>query len=329
MDDVYKEACSCDLQTLIILLQSYVHPQFQDGIESTPDPPLSMNKSINFSIVDLNVVAQRRVPEISFPVSVATVHHRQPKKQPKKTYEDSSRGPTRNRGRQQVGRFIHQNPSQDYSRQQHKQHHQQRRPRSGSHSGNQHLLYHSQASGGSISPQSPMHYYSQQQYSDAGSVSGYSYQSQELQQGSPNRQQFLPEDHYNRQQQMFYHYDLQHRHAHQMQSLQQQHETQRRILEQQQAQALAAQSGLIPELTLADHTQDYSVGVPVEGVSFPYPPSPEYTWQQHHRDSYATTISPPTSPVLVPPQIPEGPPLEVYEYPPHEQQNPDVSQEEE
>ena len=309
-------------------MSNHIISQFQDGIESTPDPPLSMNKSINFSIVDLNVVAQPRVPEISFPVSVATVHHRQPKKQyhtPKKTYEESPRGSTRNRGRQQVGRFIHQNPSQDYSRQQqHKHHHhQQRRPRSGSHlsaTGNQHLLYHSQTSGGSISPQSPMHYYSQQQYSDAGSVSGYSYQSQELHQGSPSRQQFLPEDHYNRQQQMFYHYDLQHRHAQQMQSLQQQHEAQRRMLEQQQAQALAAQSGLIPEsFTRADHSQDY-VGVPVEGVSFPYPPpSPEYPWQQQHRDSYAT-ISPPNSP-------PPGPPLDVY--PPHEQQNPDVSQEEE
>ena len=289
--------------------------------------------------MDLNIVAQAKLPDETplFPVSVATVHHKHKKQNQhqhhtQKGFEDSSRVPTNRAGRP-VGHFIHQKHKQEsYHRQyqHHQQPHQQsRRPRSNSHlsAGSQYFVPASPQS----SFQSPQMY--QQQYSDTGSV--YSYQSQQSpHQGTPGSpvHQFLPEDHYKRQQQMVYQYGgLQQRHAEQMQYLQQQHETQRRILEQQQAQAVAAHSALIPgDLNRAechDSTGEYSIPqapvptmvVPVgQSVSPPpsmlqHPSSPDYygimgNFQgeggQLARGITPPPMSPPSGPQEGPPQHP-------------------------
>lgn len=268
---------------------------YPDGIESTPNPPLSMNRGLNFSLVDLNIVATAKIPdEPAFPVPVATVHHK-PQKQHQhqhqhyhhhapKHFEGPSggRGTPRNRSRSHGHYTHHQNKKKDDW--QYRQH--QHRPRSGSHnmgaSGGQYLLQHQQQqSGGSASPPAfvpQMHY---QQYTDASSV--YSYPSQQGDQsgGSPHRQ-FLPNDHYKRQQHILYQqYELQQRHAHQMHMLQQQQETQRRMLEQQQQQI---HSSLIPDLSRVESHEsggEYNVHTPVAGMGPPslqlpgsFPPTP-------------------------------------------------------
>lgn len=284
---------------------------YPDGIESTPDPPLSMNKQLNFSLVDLNIVAQAKIPdEPVFPV--ATVHHKHKKQHynyTPKQFGESSSG-ARNRGRPQGHYIHHQRQKQDpyyrgstqYQHQQHQHHHHhQRRPRSGSHmsaGSNQYQLQHQHSVGSASPPQqsfpSPTMHYQAQQYSDAGSV--YSYQSS--QQDSPNRQ-YLPEDHYKRQQQhqMMYHYDLQQRHAEQMQVLHQQHNEQRRMLASRQAEAVAAHSALIPDNIRTDaHSPEYSVEYNSPGAGtfggqfsstasneYPYaipPVSPEHSYHQ-------------------------------------------------
>ena len=298
-----------------------------------------MNPNLNFSLVDLNIVAQSKLPDETplFPVSVATVHHKHKKQNQHqhhtpKGFEDSPSRVPKNRAGRPVGHFIHQKQKQEpYHRQyqHHQQPHQQsRRPRSNSHmsAGSQYFVPASPQS----SFQSPQMY---QQYSDTGSV--YSYQSQQSP-GSPVHHQFLPEDHYKRQQQMVYQYGgLQQRHAEQMQYLQQQHETQRRILEQQQPQAVAAHSGLIPgDLHRADShdsTGEYSIPqtpvptmvVPV-GQSFSPPPpmlqhpaSPDYPYGstmisnfqggegvQQARGITPPPMSPPQGPQAAPPHHP-------------------------
>eukprot|EP01083_Nonionella_stella_P074040 200631_1 len=240
---------------------------YPDGIESTPNPPSSMNQDLNFSLVDLNIIAHSKLPgETSFPVPVANVHHKLQKHQhqhPPKHFEDSpGRGGQRNRSRSQGGggggggQYSHQKKKKDDWQYHNRGGQHQRRPRSGSHnkgpsSSNQYLLQHQQSGGSASSPtfvpqQPQMHY---QQYSDANSV--YSHPDQ--QGGSPHRQQqqFLSNDHYKRQQHILYQqYELQQRHAHQMQMLQQQQDAQRRMLEQQQ-QHISGTSP-IPDLNRAD-----------------------------------------------------------------------------
>mmetsp|Transcript_3454 Transcript_3454/g.7191 ORF Transcript_3454/g.7191 Transcript_3454/m.7191 type:complete len:694 (+) Transcript_3454:11-2092(+) len=184
---------------------------YPDGIQSTPPPPASMNRELNFSLVDLNIIAMTKVPnEPVFPMPVATVHHKHPKQQQQHSmqhhlspkhhhFDDSpSRGGTpRNRSRSHggggLGHYpIHQNAHQkkkkdDWQQQQQQpsmSHHrggaQQHRPRSGSHgiSGSQYLLPH-QTRGGSSSPPlafvpPQMHYPAPSQYND-GTGRSYSY----------------------------------------------------------------------------------------------------------------------------------------------------------
>jgi len=264
---------------------------YPDGIESTPNPPSVVNQDLNFSLVDLNIVATTKMPdEPAFPMPVAMVHHKHKKQHqhaPKHLEESSSRGSPRNRrGSQGGGHFFHQKKNRDdwqYHRQQqqHQHHHrqQQRRPRSGSHMSSPGGHYQHQQSGGSASPPQnfpvpQMHY---QQYSDAGSVYSYPSQQQGPQQaGSPHRK-FLPAGHHYRQQQIIYQqYELQQRHAHQMALLQQQHESQmallqqqdpqRRMLEQQQQQ-IAARSSLIPDLRRVESQES-------GGGEYPIPHTP-------------------------------------------------------
>mmetsp|Transcript_23479 Transcript_23479/g.50871 ORF Transcript_23479/g.50871 Transcript_23479/m.50871 type:complete len:565 (+) Transcript_23479:129-1823(+) len=224
---------------------------YPDGIESTPNPPSSMNQELNFSLVDLNIVARTKMPdEPQFPMPVANVHHK-PQKQhqhAQKNFDESpSRGTPRNRNRSQGGHYSHQRKKKD-DWQYNRQHQQQRRPRSDSHNshnmnapaGGQYLLPHQQSGGSPSPPQSfpvpqQMHY---PQYNDASSAYSYpQYQQQDQQGGSPHRQ-FLPEDHYKRQQHIFQQqHEMQQMHAHQMNMLlQQQQQTQRMMLEQQQQQ---------------------------------------------------------------------------------------------
>ncbi|KAL7553664.1 hypothetical protein ACHAWF_016974 [Thalassiosira exigua] len=250
----------------------------QDGIESTPNPPSTMNQELNFSVVDLNIIARTKVPdEPVFPMPIATVHHKlqKPKQlNPNPKNFDDSPGTPRNRGRSHGGgNYSHQKKKKDDWQYHHQR--QQHHPLGGSQNVN--TSHHHQRGAGSPSsptfaPQPQMHY---QQYSDTNSV--YSYPSQQGgdQQagGSPHRQ-FLPDDHYKRQQQILYQqFELQQRHAHQMHMLQQQQESQRRMLEQQQQQV--AQSSLIPELNRAESHEsagDYPAHTPVRGMG-PPPPS--------------------------------------------------------
>mmetsp|Transcript_26832 Transcript_26832/g.56661 ORF Transcript_26832/g.56661 Transcript_26832/m.56661 type:complete len:377 (-) Transcript_26832:179-1309(-) len=264
---------------------------YPDGIESTPPPPSMLNQELNFSLVDLNIVAMTKMPsEPAFPVPVATVHHKTQKQpqHPQKHFDDSpSRGGNpRNRARLQQqgggGYYSHQKKKKD-DWQHHRQH--PHRPRSGSHNmspatGNQYLLQHQQ-SGGSASPPAFFPQMQYQQYSDANSV--YSYpppQGDQPASPHPPHRQFLPNDHYTRQRHILYQqYELQQRHAHQMQALQQQQESQRKWLQQQQQQA---HSSLIPDLNRVG-SQESGGDYPSQGMGPPsslqlgpgsFPPTP-------------------------------------------------------
>lgn len=95
-------------------------------------------------------------------------------------------------------------------------------------------LYHTRGSDPSIAGGLPSHMHYSQYGSGASVDTTYSNQYLSPDHGGPHRQ-FLPNDHYKRQQELLYQqYELQQRHAHQMHMLQQQQETQRRILEHQQ-----------------------------------------------------------------------------------------------
>jgi hypothetical protein len=192
----------------------------KDGIESTPNPPSRINQDLNFSLVNLNLVAttKAKVPADP-PIPVATVHHKQ-QKQRQNSFDDSSSRASWNRGRAQ-GVAQHHQKKIEFQPNQH---------RYGSTLNASVATYspmHQQV-GGAPSSQSlhvPQIY---QQYSDTGSL--YSYPPQHHDQ----RRQFLPDPQYSSQQHFIYQqfHDLQQRHAHQMILLQQQQESQFRDLAQ-------------------------------------------------------------------------------------------------
>ncbi|KAL9189111.1 hypothetical protein ACHAXT_011601 [Thalassiosira profunda] len=274
---------------------------YPDGIDSTPDPPSSMNRDLNFSLVDLNVVATPKIPEGPiFPMPVATVHHK-PQKQHQKYFKESQgRGTPLGRRGSGGGHYTYPKKKDSW---QHQRHQQQRRPRSGSYQmspgGGQYTLQHQHSSGSGGSPPTfvpqQMHY---PQYSDAGSV--YSYQSQpgsEPPAGSPHRP-YLPNDHYKRQQHILYQeYELQQRmhmqEFHQrMHLLQQQQESQRQMMGGPGGQASQqpppmAHSSLIPDLSRAESHEssgEYPASFPPPAVPGSFPP-PTPTGMQPHPPS--------------------------------------------
>eukprot|EP00804_Cyclotella_cryptica_P024339 CCRYP_015332-RA/>CCRYP_015332-RA protein AED:0.18 eAED:0.18 QI:238/1/1/1/1/0.75/4/1259/553 len=202
---------------------------YPDGIESTPDPPLSMNKERNFSLVDLNTVATAKEngPNRSSVSQNYTKLDAKQQPNPKQQQqhnnvqhveENSPVRPGRSPVYNQRGRkFQHQrrqqpsmySPQQQYYQPQHQQTHHQ-----GGQAGVP--IFYQPFTGG-----------------DAGSV--YSFQSHSTENSSPTHGQRLyhhpsyQNDHFNHQQQqlMYQQYELQQRHAHQMQMLQ---ETQRRLM---------------------------------------------------------------------------------------------------
>ncbi|EJK57349.1 hypothetical protein THAOC_22618 [Thalassiosira oceanica] len=273
---------------------------YPDGIESTPDPPLTRNRSLNYSLVDLNLVAtSKATAEANVPVQVATVHHKTPKGQqfyqsPHHTNYPMIDGPS-DFPRSQ-GRPFYQRKKRDES---------QRRPRSGSNN-----------SSGSHYQSSPMSQYPQY-HVDAGSVYSYpsSVQQQDSQQTVPVPNQYLSSDHYSRQQQILYQqYELQQRHAH-LQML----DAQRRMLHHQMTHS--SQSSIVPEFSVDGSVgEDYSVSSMGGYIATPtmQPTSPQHhmspmspTYQYgvlpppHHvfeEDHNPQLISPPVSPTHQPQQ---------------------------
>eukprot|EP01082_Thalassiosira_pseudonana_P007525 g6348.t1 g6348 contig23:259412-261437(-) len=287
---------------------------YPDGIESTPNPPTSMNQELNFSLVDLNEVATLKVhSDYMSPVRSSGHHQRGGHTQPF--------APNFHQQQQQ-----HEYPKYDgYKVEEksllasgHQQNHQAYRRQSGASS--------------QMSPSSPPYAFHDQrgvstdpyypQY-DAGSVYSYQSQQQDQMQGSPphSRQQYhhhLPSDHYNRQQQLLcQQYELQQQHAYQMQMVQ---DTQRRMIEQQQ---LISQSSVILDLSAAESHETMSVGdysvpsligpafqLPASGFPpVPAPPSvypygtvgeqgqqPRGIYGQYQQQQPGAIISPPVSP---------------------------------
>ncbi|KAK1747673.1 hypothetical protein QTG54_001636 [Skeletonema marinoi] len=131
---------------------------YPDGIDSTPSPPTRIDQEINFSLVDLNLIATSKSP------SPMPTHVSRPQQRPHWHQGESTRrgSPRHQYYRGRGGR--HQ-----------LQHNPQRRPRSVSNaSSGQQQLFHQP-------PGSPQHFVHYQQYAgDEGSV--YSYHSQQQEQ---------------------------------------------------------------------------------------------------------------------------------------------------
>eukprot|EP00986_Skeletonema_menzelii_P021053 scaffold33006_cov154-Skeletonema_menzelii.AAC.2 len=281
---------------------------YPDGIESTPSPPTRINQDLNFSLVDLNLIATSKSP------SPMPSHVTRPQQKPfRHQGESTRRGSPRNQyyrgrgGRHQL------------------QHNHQRRPRSVSNaSSGQQQLFHQP-------PGSPQHFVHYQQYAgDEGSV--YSFHTQQQEQTlSPQHQhgqQYnYPYNPHSRQQDLMYEqYRLQQQHEHQLHMLQQQQESQRRMLQQQQFQhqrhQMADQSvmpSLMPDLSLdmddfsvpSTPTLHYSQLSPsIQPNPSRHPPPENYALhlssprmgnvhqegQQLNAPSYASIISPSSSP---------------------------------
>jgi len=280
----------------------------QDGIDSTPTPPASINHELNFSLVDLNMVATSKSPS-PMPTHVARPQGSQ---RPHRHQGESSR---RGSPRHQYYRGRGGRPQLQ---------HNQRRPRSVSNASSvQQQLFH-QPSG------SPQHYVHYPQFTcDESSV--YSFHSQQQDQTlSPQHQHSqsynYPYPHSRQQDVIYEQYRLQQQHEHQLHMLQRQQESQRRMLQQQQFQHQHQQmteqgvmpSSLMPDLSL--DIDDYSVSSPptlhYTPLSPAIQPNPSHPLpgqfgfqfsssqignvhqggQQQGAPSYASIISPSSSP---------------------------------
>mmetsp|Transcript_8636 Transcript_8636/g.13017 ORF Transcript_8636/g.13017 Transcript_8636/m.13017 type:complete len:501 (+) Transcript_8636:92-1594(+) len=281
---------------------------YPDGIDSTPSPPTRIDQEINFSLVDLNLIATSKSP------SPMPTHVSRPQQRPHRHQGESTRrgSPRHQYYRGRGGR--HQ-----------LQHNPQRRPRSVSNaSSGQQQLFHQP-------PGSPQHFVHYQQYAgDEGSV--YSYHSQQQEQTlSPQHQHGQPYNYpynqHSRQQDLMYEqYRLQQQHEHQLHMLQRQQESQRRMLQHQQFQDQHHQMAepgvmpsLMPDLSLdmaefsvpSTPTLHYSqLSSPGLQPSPSHPPPEQYGLQlpppqmgnlhqeaqQLSSPSYASIISPTSSP---------------------------------